>query len=454
MQMARAEEWGSDLVEVTSHMGARPSHAKWQGRIYSLSGNSKKYKPFVETTGYGEVTGLKGANCNHDFYPFFEGLNTKKYYHYDEKENKQVYEARQKQRKIERDIRKEKQKIMLAKEQGDFESELLYRKKLRQKQAKMREHLKKTGLTRHRDREWVYGYEPKASENAKKFRKAKKKADKKVDKNKEKGYNEIKLSKLDSSNMDKAEYQEYLAIINKHQNDSIKNLYSKYGDEIDDIKQSNTGFYSPTRNALEFSYPKYSDMDKYGTLAHEYSHFFDTKAKFKGLNFTEIEKLQNETGLSAMFKNVASSSDEFLEAIRKDKEHIKSILDKKAKDELLKDNASHGVQDAIDGLFENSRIRWGHGEKYYNRLYNDICYYDKLFGMTNKKKLKEVYTDLGFDVSNQTKVKLICRQYEASSEAWANIMSAEVCGGKSLEYVKKYLPNSYEKMMEILEGVE
>lgn len=44
--------------------------------------------------------------------------------------------------------------------------------------------------------------------------------------------------------------------------------------------------------------------------------------------------------------------------------------------------------------------------------------------------------------------------YEAASEAWANIMSAEVCGGEALEYVKKYLPNSYAAMLDILKGVK
>lgn len=34
LQLTRMEEMGVDLVEVTSHAGARPSHALWQGKIY------------------------------------------------------------------------------------------------------------------------------------------------------------------------------------------------------------------------------------------------------------------------------------------------------------------------------------------------------------------------------------------------------------------------------------
>lgn len=67
------EETGHDLVQTSSHGGARESHAKWQGRVFSLSGKSKKYPPFYRETGYGSVDGLCGANCKHDFGIYVEG---------------------------------------------------------------------------------------------------------------------------------------------------------------------------------------------------------------------------------------------------------------------------------------------------------------------------------------------------------------------------------------------
>lgn len=36
VQLARAKEMGVDLCIVSSHLGARPSHAEWQGKIYSI----------------------------------------------------------------------------------------------------------------------------------------------------------------------------------------------------------------------------------------------------------------------------------------------------------------------------------------------------------------------------------------------------------------------------------
>lgn len=57
-----AEELGTDIFEVSAHAGARPSHAEWQGRVYTKD-------ELVSKCGLGEVTGLLGANCYHMYYP-------------------------------------------------------------------------------------------------------------------------------------------------------------------------------------------------------------------------------------------------------------------------------------------------------------------------------------------------------------------------------------------------
>lgn len=36
IQLARMKEMGVDLVLVSSHLGARPTHAEWQGKVYSV----------------------------------------------------------------------------------------------------------------------------------------------------------------------------------------------------------------------------------------------------------------------------------------------------------------------------------------------------------------------------------------------------------------------------------
>ena len=116
LQDARADEMGADLVEVSAHAGARPSHAAWQGGIYSRSGKSRKYPDFVKTTGYGTGAGLGGWNCSHSFRPWFEGMSRTydkallaeyqaKDYEYNGVKMTE-YEALQEQRKIERGIRR------------------------------------------------------------------------------------------------------------------------------------------------------------------------------------------------------------------------------------------------------------------------------------------------------------------------------------------------------------
>lgn len=267
------------------------------------------------------------------------------------------------------------------------------------------------------------------------------------------------LSKIKSSGIKKDDYDEYLSIINNHENKDIRRLYSKYADNIASVKlaPSKGAAYRFDSNSLTFNfnnYIRYPVRNKHGTLAHEYGHFFDARAPIDGLHFKEIEAIKNATGLNAQFEAVASSSDEFLAAVRKDKAFLKSTLTSELRETLRKNHASAAVQDAIDGLFPRSRIAWGHGEPYYNRRYANLQSFDKIAKTSLRKALQGVYKGMGFDASNQTKVRTICRQYEAASEMWANIMSAEVCGGEELEYVKKFLPNAYKALLEILKGVK
>ncbi len=123
ISIANCEKTGTDLVEVSSHWGARESHAVWQGKIYSRSGKSKKYPDFAECH-YGEVDGLMGVNCRHAFYPFFEGISEPIEWE-DEPDPKDYRgkwytytEATQKQRRMENAIRKTKREIEAQKAIG------------------------------------------------------------------------------------------------------------------------------------------------------------------------------------------------------------------------------------------------------------------------------------------------------------------------------------------------
>jgi len=164
MEIELAAQMGTDLVQTSAHIGARPTHQVWQGRIFSISGNHPRYPNFYTETGYGTGPGLMGWNCRHSFYPFFEGLSENAYKDLTQYEGKPVtyngeelsfYEATQVQRGIEREIRKLKRKAgALGAADIDNQEEL---RDIAKAQAKMRDFLRQTDLDRQRGREQVIG---------------------------------------------------------------------------------------------------------------------------------------------------------------------------------------------------------------------------------------------------------------------------------------------------------
>lgn len=164
-----AAELGTDIVEVDAHAGARPDHAEWQGKWYSLSGKSKKYPSLKAVTSYGTVTGLKGANCRHDFYPVIEGISEPSY---TEEELKNIdpppfeyngktytyYEATQKQRAMERSMRKTKREILAADATDDKDSFAEKSVLLRRQKEEYGRFSKAAGLSVRNERAQVGGF--------------------------------------------------------------------------------------------------------------------------------------------------------------------------------------------------------------------------------------------------------------------------------------------------------
>lgn len=127
-----AEELGTDTYEVSWHSGARPSHQVWQGKWYTK-------EQLVTVCGLGEVTGLNGANCYHDYYPVVPGISEPTYTEdeleeLNRKENTPVkygdkeytkYEALQRQRRLETTMRAQRQKIKLLEVGGADEDDII-----------------------------------------------------------------------------------------------------------------------------------------------------------------------------------------------------------------------------------------------------------------------------------------------------------------------------------------
>lgn len=153
---ARGEQYGTDLVEVSSHAGARPGCAPYQGQIYSRSGTSDKY-PALDSTSYGEPAGLFGINCGHAAYPYWEGVSIQRNEPTeDAAENAEVYKESQKQRAYERWIRSAKRDLKAMEALGDEKGIAEAKGLVRDRQAAMREFIEDTGRTRRRAREQIY----------------------------------------------------------------------------------------------------------------------------------------------------------------------------------------------------------------------------------------------------------------------------------------------------------
>lgn len=160
-QDACCDKYGIDLFQVSSHMGARPKCAPYQGKLVSRSdlngiahdgdGNPIPFIPLSETS-YGEPDGLFGINCHHKKYPFIDGVNFQRYFPYDEEENAQRYKEFQHQRHLERRVRETSRQVDMLNEIGDTEGAKEARRKLTQQRKAYRDYSDSHGLAQHNDR--------------------------------------------------------------------------------------------------------------------------------------------------------------------------------------------------------------------------------------------------------------------------------------------------------------
>lgn len=168
LQLARAEDMGCQLVETTSHAGARPTHAVWQGQIFSLDRSKRDYPDFYDSTGYGTGEGLCGWNCYHSFYPFFEGLSTPSFSRDPSadagRDNDDDYALSQKQRYYERQVREAKRECITYRAAMDSATDETTKRaiqedytsaavKLKRREGQLSKFISDTGRTRLRDRE-------------------------------------------------------------------------------------------------------------------------------------------------------------------------------------------------------------------------------------------------------------------------------------------------------------
>lgn len=155
-----AKKLGTEYFEVAWHAGARPTHAVWQGKVWTK-------ERLVSVCGLGTVTGLLGANCYHEYYPFFPGISERNWTDQwleekNQEENKPkefqgkeytVYEAKQRQRQMETAMRAQREKVRaLQKGKADQDEILAHKMKYQGQLNEYARFSKKMGLRQERER--------------------------------------------------------------------------------------------------------------------------------------------------------------------------------------------------------------------------------------------------------------------------------------------------------------
>ena len=192
-------EAGAEYVLVSAHPGARydkknplgvQSHDHWQGKVYKIRGSDPDAPNLLESTGYdidpqtgqGRVVnplGLHGYNCAHSHKVWDKSLRNP---YVDENgnpkidihESQELYDLRQKQRAIERTIRKTKRQLLVKEQElnaflddPNIQSEydkLSY--KLRLQNRKYNEFCAENDLQRQYDRVKVAGFKKEQAKSA------------------------------------------------------------------------------------------------------------------------------------------------------------------------------------------------------------------------------------------------------------------------------------------------
>lgn len=160
MSNYNAEKLGAEFFEVDWHSGARPTHAVWQGRVYSR-------EQLYSVCGLGTVTGLLGVNCYHMYFPYFPGISTRNYTDewLDEQNRKEsipkefdgkeytLYEAKQRQRQMEVAMRAQREKVQLLEKGGaDPDEVMLMKAKYQGQLNEYARFSRKMGLKEERER--------------------------------------------------------------------------------------------------------------------------------------------------------------------------------------------------------------------------------------------------------------------------------------------------------------
>lgn len=445
---ARNSELGVNLVQITSYGACSPTCLPWQGKVYVDDVYSDgKPDGKHQKLSFAMANGLFHPNCRHTSQPYFPGISTLPP-KMDETKIREQYAAEQRQREIERNIRKYKRY-----EEGsvDPENKRAAGAYVKIWQRKMRDHLADNPfLSRRSYREATKGVPADVIPKLR-FPGVKTTPPTRIPPVPKPAVppapppipvpppapapvvpptpvvppkltapppfgnpsltpgipEEITFSNILPSvgnvlgKVGAETYRQGMVEVAKRASPDVQRVMGAYQNALILNHQADTGFFSPgTRSiTIDFNDTLNDDCGEYSTFFHELGHAIDARM----------------TKPSADSAFIADMMEDFNESVANQSNYGDTPTGRSVISSKLKrlPNTSNGVSDVMGGISGGSvQGRWGHSQAYWTR--NDV------------KK-------------------------EASSELFAHMMAAAV-NDESAGYIKEWFPRTWKRFNDIMAG--
>lgn len=257
-----AEELDAEYLYLSEHVKCRPTHFPWQGTII-------KRKDLVKVTRLGEVDGMGGPNCKHYPTPYFGIARGNELKQISLEEATKQYDLSQKQRYLEKGIRKWKRRERIFKNAEDKEYYKKCKYKVKEWQLRNKEFTEDNDLRRDFTRE-------------------------NVEKIKYKSRTELDIPNIfkDIANKNNQEFNE--EIIHFIDNNIVENDI-----KIDYNKKGVPFAYDISLDKIVIN-PNHEDIEYYPipeTLAHEVVHLKDIRNNIIDSNYELLDNILNKAKL-------------------------------------------------------------------------------------------------------------------------------------------------------------
>lgn len=439
---AKCDDYGLDLIEISSHAGARPKCANDQGKLFSRSnksgtvrdgnGQSITYYPWSSSSN-GAPDGILGINCGHFASPFFPGLSYKRSEEtQDLKKNAEEYAQSQQQRALERDVKNAKREVMAQKAAGNQEAYEAAAAALKAKQDKYKCFCSDTGRTPRNDRLQVNGYDRKTAQDV-----AKTNAER-LKREAASGLTSAPQKPIINTDKVKGAYGvNHAKIIGQHVANAppiFGEVWNKYADKIefDNTAYQGTAHYSPASGKVSLNLARdaagNSFNPPYETTFHELGHLFDHSAGASNYGSRFFTASSRYSG-GIFSSTLKAEADAYTKAVQ-DRLRADAVARGFKASSVHIDDARRAIRYEI---FQIARTNGGVAT-------GDIS--DIFEGATRGK----ITGTAGHGAS-------YWNSHDVSVEAFAEMFSASICNPASLNQIQHFFPQSYSIFLQILKSI-